>query len=88
MRNGARIAPVHKDVLIKTHEGNILHGEIIDISLSGASISFISKKRPAIGQTIVVVRRKARVVRLINEGIAVQFEIAFKESDFSPNIIL
>lgn len=88
MRNAARIVPVHKNVSIKTNEGSVLSGEIIDISLSGASISLFSKKRPSIGQTVTVGSRKSRVVRLISDGIAVQFEIAFKAEDFSPNIVL
>lgn len=88
LRNGARIVPVHKDVTIKTVEDYLLPGEIIDISLSGASISLSSKRRPPVGQTVTVGRRKARVVRLVHDGIAVQFEVAFKAEDFGPNIVL
>jgi hypothetical protein len=88
MRSGARIVPTHRSVTIKTGDGYELSGEIIDISLSGTSINLFSKKRPSVGQTVTVGRRKARVVRLISDGIAVQFEVAFKAEDFSPNIIL
>jgi hypothetical protein len=75
-------------VIVKTSDGYDLSGDIIDISLSGTSISLSSKRRPSVGQTVTVGRRKARVVRLINDGIAVQFEVAFKAEDFSPSIIL
>lgn len=88
MRSGARIVPIHKSVAITIGDGLNISGEIIDISLSGASISLFSKKRPSVGQTVRVGRRKARVVRLINDGIAIQFEVAFKSEDFNPNIIL
>ena len=88
LRNGARIVPLHKDVTVKTVEEYLLPGEIIDISLSGASISLSSKRRPSVGQMVIVGRRKARVVRLVHDGIAVQFEVAFKAEDFGPNIVL
>lgn len=88
LRREARIVPNHKNVSIKTSDNYHIPSEIIDISLSGASLILESKKRPSIGQTVIIGRRKARVVRLINDGIAVQFEVAFRAEDFGPNIIL
>jgi hypothetical protein len=87
MRNGVRIVPVHTDGLIKFGDDYFLSGEMIDISLSRAFIR-LTPKRPAVGQTVNVGRRKARVVRLINNGIVVQFDTAFSAEDFGPNVIL
>jgi PilZ domain len=52
-------------------EGFVMSCQLIDISLSGASIA--TTARPAIGSEILVGKVRARVMRHHDQGISVQF---------------
>ena len=65
------IAKSQKQVLMKLDEGVVIPVDVIDFSMSGASIS--TTARPPIGQPVLVGKLKARVVRHHTEGIGVEF---------------
>jgi len=65
------IANSKKETTLKLDEGVSIPVNIIDFSMSGASIS--TNARPPIGQLVQVGKIKARVVRHHNDGIGVEF---------------
>lgn len=66
-----RIAVAPKPVRVELHDGTVVERNIIDVSISGASIDI--PDRPAIGSTIILGRLPAKVVRHHDRGIGVEF---------------
>lgn len=85
-RRHERIAPVHKRVRLKLDEGIELDASLIDVSISGAGIAM--DKRPAIGAGLLVGTTPARVVRHLQNGIAVEFLLPLSADRFDENIVL
>ncbi len=67
-----RIALIPKPVSIKMPDGNVYERNVLDVSISGASIQM--ELRPTIGSHIVVGRLPAKVVRHHDRGIGVEFQ--------------
>lgn len=67
-----RIALIPKPVTIRMVNGETYERNVLDVSISGASIQM--EMRPEIGSTIVVGRLPARVVRHHERGIGVEFQ--------------
>ena len=65
------IAKTQKEAMMKLDEGVVIPVNVIDFSMSGASIA--TNARPPIGQEVLVGKLKARVVRHHAEGIGVEF---------------
>lgn len=60
-----------KQAMLKLDEGVLIPVNVIDFSMSGASIA--TTARPPIGHEVLVGKLKARVVRHHSEGIGVEF---------------
>jgi PilZ domain len=70
-RRHERSKPQHSASTLTLAEGFVMSCQLIDISLSGASIA--TTARPAIGSEILVGKVRARVMRHHDQGISVQF---------------
>jgi PilZ domain len=67
-----RIAITPKPIRIKLADGSFVERNVIDVSISGASIDI--EERPNIGDKILVGRLPATVVRHHKRGIGVEFD--------------
>jgi hypothetical protein len=70
-RRHDRITPLQRETRLILPNGTNVACTIIDLSLSGAGIS--SQERPALGAVVTLGKIPARVVRLLDEGFAVEF---------------
>lgn len=70
-RRHDRIQPTNKNSMIRLDDGRTYPVEIIDISLSGAAFS--APVQPAIGTSISLAGMQGKVVRLFDDGIAIEF---------------
>jgi hypothetical protein len=70
-RRHERFKPKHSASTLTLAEGFVMSCQLIDISISGASIATTS--RPAVGSEILVGKVRARVTRYHDQGISVQF---------------
>ncbi len=82
-RRHDRIAPSDRYTTLKLANGREFAARLIDISLSGAAINVDC--RPAIGSPVVVGSTPAQVVRLLDNGIAVEFMRMIPAEQFSPD---
>lgn len=87
-RAAPRIVPIHRAVEVRLGDAALLQGVICDISLTGAAITLAEPIDPVIGSIIRVGKRYATVVRLLTDGIAVQFKLPFVPETFSPYVVL
>ena len=87
-RAAPRIVPIHRAVEVRLGDAAALRGLILDISLSGAAITLDQPIDPVIGSLVRVGKRYATVVRLLKDGIAVQFKLPFVPETFSPYVVL
>lgn len=83
LRGSPRIVPLYRNVEIRLGEHIILHGTISNISRSGAYIALGLPSRPFVGARVRVGSRDASVVRLTQDGIAVQFTEPFLADGFN-----
>lgn len=70
-RRHERIVPKNGQSSLKLAEGIVVACEVIDVSISGASIA--TEARPAIGQEILLGKLRGRVVRHHTSGIGIAF---------------
>jgi hypothetical protein len=70
-RRHARFEPVEKVLHLTLPDGRVYPCEVIDISTSGAGIK--TDIIPSIGTQIMLGKMRGRVVRYLDEGIAVEF---------------
>ncbi len=70
-RRDERLMPAVSNSQVKLLDGSIHETEIVDISLSGAALKI--KVRPIIGSKLTLAGMRGKVVRYIEEGIAVEF---------------
>ncbi|MBA4783022.1 MAG: PilZ domain-containing protein [Rhizobiales bacterium] len=70
-RRHSREAPENPFTTVTLYNGTEIQCRILDMSLSGAAISF--KHRADIGMPLMVGKIRSRVVRVFEEGIAVEF---------------
>ena len=80
-RRHERIEPVHKRTTLHLADGRELHVKLIDISLSGAAMQV--DYRAPIGTPVTIGETPARIVRVFEGGVAVEFVRPFEESAFS-----
>ena len=85
-RRHERLAPRDRYTTLRLTNGRELAAMLIDISMSGAAISVAYQ--PAIGSPVVVGSTPAQVVRLLENGIAVEFLRMIPAEQFSPDITL
>ena len=70
-RRHERVAPATQQIDLSLGDGRHYKVEVIDLSLSGAAVR--STIRPALGSPVVLGTTKGRVVRLLDEGFAIEF---------------
>ncbi len=70
-RRHERMAPRNGTSSLKLTEGLTIACQVLDVSISGASIA--TESRPAIGAEVLLGKLRARVVRHHAQGIGVQF---------------
>ena len=70
-RRHERIQPRNPFIDITLDDGRTYKVRIIDLSLSGAAVQ--SSVRPAIGSRIVIGKMQGRIVRHLEEGLAIEF---------------
>ena len=87
-RRHQRIVPRKVDTKIELINGKSISARIIDISVSGAAVMVAVADRPAIGARVVVGRRTGKVVRLFEQGIAVEFLRLVPADTFDEDIVL
>src|SRR3569832_1338422 len=73
-RRHERVVPDNRHSTVVLDDGRRYNCKIIDISLSGAAIELAV--RPAMGTPVTLGRMRARVVRLFQDGVAVEFASA------------
>ena len=70
-RRHGRLAPQNTRTNLILPSGVTVSVRLIDVSLSGAAIA--TEAKPAVGSLVMVGRTQARVVRVRDDGIAVEF---------------
>ncbi|NEU14856.1 pilus assembly protein PilZ [Methylobacterium sp. BTF04] len=85
-RLNQRILPIQIDTLVHFHNIRDVKAQIIDLSMSGASLAISIK--PDIGSLVTVGKRFANVVRHTDEGFAVSFRLPFSPVTFNESVIL
>lgn len=85
-RRHERIVPRHTAVVVKVEKRPEVTARLIDVSLSGAALSF-AERLPA-GTSVTVGRTPARVVRCFEGGIAVEFLLPLSPDRFDEGVIL
>ena len=73
-RRHERVVPDNRHSTVVLDDGRRYNCKIIDISLSGAAIELAV--RPAMGTPVTLGRMRARVVRHLQDGVAVEFTSA------------
>lgn len=64
---------------ITLSDGRRYDCRVIDVSLSGAAVDLTV--RPAVGSPVTLGRMRGRVVRHLEDGIAVEFSVIFNDAD-------
>ena len=70
-RRHERVQPKVTSSSLKLPEGMVIACQILDVSISGASVGI--EARPALGQEVLLGKLRARVVRHHDQGIGVEF---------------
>ncbi len=70
-RRHARFEPTEKVSQISLPDGRVYNCEVIDISISGAAIK--TEVMPSVGTFLMLGKMRGRVVRYIDQGVAVEF---------------
>ncbi|TNC10561.1 pilus assembly protein PilZ [Methylobacterium terricola] len=85
-RSAVRIVPTHTAVAVHLIDGRVVPGTIVDLSMSGAAIK--APVQPIMGEQVTLGKRRATVVRHIEDGFAVRFVLPFCNETFSPHVVL
>lgn len=70
-RRHERIIPKKSSASLKLSDEEILNVQVLDVSISGASIAM--QERPAIGTDVLLGKLRGRIVRHHEHGIGIQF---------------
>ena len=85
-RRHDRIEPRNSRTTVTLTSGRAFLARLIDVSQSGAAVAV--DVRPAIGERVTVGSTPAQVVRLFNDGIAVEFAQAMPDEAFGADVAL
>ena len=85
-RRHQRIVPRETETILQLEAGIFVPAHIIDISLSGAGITV--PDQPSIGARVVVGRTPGKVVRHLDNGIAIEFLRLVPSDTFDEDIVL
>jgi c-di-GMP-binding flagellar brake protein YcgR len=83
-RRYERIVPKQPFSNVVLPDGREVRAKIIDVSLSGAALAFENK--PPVGTPLTVGRMRAKVVRHVEDGVAVEFAMVQSEDMIHNNL--
>ncbi|HUG63004.1 MAG TPA: PilZ domain-containing protein [Methylomirabilota bacterium] len=83
-RRHERITPKQPFSNVVLPDGREVRAKIIDVSLSGAALAL--ENRPPVGTSITIGRMRARIVRHLDEGVAVEFAMLQSENMIQNNL--
>ena len=81
-RRHSRYEPTEKTSQISLPDGRIYNCEVIDISLSGAAIK--TEVMPSVGTFLMLGKMRGRVVRYLDQGVAIEFVKQLDRSNIQP----
>jgi hypothetical protein len=81
-RRHARYEPTEKVSQISLPDGRVYNCEVLDISISGAAIK--TEVMPSVGTFLMLGKMRGRVVRYIDQGVAVEFVKQLDRSQMPP----
>jgi PilZ domain len=81
-RRHARFEPSEKVSQIVLPDGRVYHCEVLDISVSGAAIK--TEVMPSVGTFVMLGKMRARVVRYLETGVAVEFVKHLSSTQLPP----
>jgi c-di-GMP-binding flagellar brake protein YcgR len=84
-RRHERVTPRNPYTQITMNDGRSYRCRIIDISLSGAGLAM--EVKPAVGTQVTLGKVKGRIVRHIEEGVAVEFSVVQSEDSLKQHFI-
>lgn len=84
LRRHARYAPENSQSHITLPDGRIYPCEIIDISLSGAAVKV--DVMPSLGTHLMLGKMRGRIVRYVEQGVAIEFLKPLNTSQLSAQI--
>jgi hypothetical protein len=85
-RRHQRIAPKQTGAIIRLPDDSLVAAKILDLSASGAAVNCV--KAAPLGSLIHIGRRRARVVRLFDCGMALEFTLPLTFDQFDENVVL
>lgn len=85
-RRHERIVPNQVNTTIRLADGSVVPAKIVNISASGVAINCV--KAASMGSMIQIGRRRARVVRVGDHGMALEFALPLSFDQFDENVIL
>ena len=88
LRGAPRIVPNQRKVQVRLGEQLAMTGQILNVSMSGVAIALRTQALPFVGAKVRVGSRYGTVVRLLENGIAVQFAVPFASEDFDETVLL
>ncbi len=83
-RRHERITPKQPFSNVVLPDGREIRAKIMDVSLSGAAVAL--ETRPPVGAQITLGRMRARVVRHLEDGVAVEFAMVQSEDMIQNNL--
>lgn len=85
-RRHERITPKEVNTILRLPDATSTPARIVDVSISGAAVT-CTKSAP-LGSLIHIGRRRARVVRVFDYGMAVEFALPLSFDQFDENVVL
>jgi hypothetical protein len=85
-RSDPRIVPTHRTVEVRRADGRVLAGTVVDLSMTGAAIAVTDL--PPVGEAVTIGKRRATVVRHLQDGFAVTFRLPFRPETFGLHVVL
>jgi PilZ domain len=85
-RRHERIVPKDVNTTLRLPDASATPARIVDISISGAAVA-CTKSAP-LGSLIHIGRRRARVVRVFDYGMALEFALPLSFDQFDENVVL
>lgn len=85
-RRHERIPPRHNRSTLRLSDGTEYAARLIDVSMSGAALK--ADISPPVGSAVVIGQTAARVVRVFEGGVAVEFSRMIPAEEFNENIRL
>jgi hypothetical protein len=85
-RSDPRIIPTQRAVEVRRADGRVLAGTGVDLSMTGAAIAVTDL--PPVGEAVTIGKRRATVVRHLQNGFAVTFRLPFRPETFGLHVVL